>query len=81
MVMAHGWDNYSLCFSCARFKNFYKNRAILFFVWQLEFMQIWTECPALKKVEIILFFGSDKLKKCTNNFYPHDFPNYANFEG
>ena len=38
-------------------------------------MQIWTECPVLKKVEIILFFGSEKLKKCTN-----DFPNYAIFE-
>ena len=33
---------------------------------------IWTECP----VEIILFFGSEKLKKCTN-----DFSNYANFKG
>ena len=26
-------------------------------------MQICTECPILKKVEIILFFGSEKLKK------------------
>ena len=43
----------------------------------LEFLQIWTECPVLKKVEIMLFFfGSEKLKKCTN-----DIPNYANFEG
>ena len=48
----------------------------VFFVRHLEFMQIWTECPVLKKVEIILFFGSEKLKKCTN-----DIPNYANFEG
>ena len=46
------------------------------FVRHLELMQIWTECPVLKKVEIILFFGSEKLKKCTN-----DIPNYANFEG
>ena len=53
----------------------YNNLAILFFVCHLEFMQIWTECPVLKKVEIILFFGSEKLN-CTN-----DFPNYANFEG
>ena len=48
----------------------------VFFVHHLEFMQIWTECLVLKKVEIILFFGSEKLKKCTN-----DIPNYANFEG
>ena len=26
-------------------------------------MQIWTECLALKKVEIIYFFSSEKLKK------------------
>ena len=30
--------------------------------------------------ELMLFFGSEKLK-CTNNFYHHHFPNYANFEG
>ena len=46
------------------------------FVRHLEFMQVWTECPVLKKVEIILFFGSEKLKKYTN-----DIPKYANFEG
>ena len=44
-------------------------------------MQIFAKCLVLKKVEIILFFGSEKLKKCTNNFYHHDFPNYANCEG
>ena len=44
-------------------------------------MQIWTKCLVLKKVKIILFFGSEKLKKCTDNFHHHDFPNYANFEG
>ena len=43
-------------------------------------LQIWTGCPVFIKIEMILFFGSEKLKKCTNNFYHHDFPNYANFE-
>ena len=34
-----------------------------------------------KKLKSYYFFGSEKLKKCTNNIYHHDFPNYANFEG
>ena len=46
----------------------------VFFVRHLEFMQIWTKCTVLEKIEIILFFGSEKLKKCTKNFN-------ANFEG
>ena len=51
------------------FKNFNNNRPILFFV-----------CYLVEKVEIILLFESEKLN-CTNNFYRHDFPKYANFEG
>ena len=39
----------------------------MFFVCHLEYMQIWTGW--------ILFFRSEKLKKCTSNFYHHDFPN------
>ena len=77
--MAHGLDNDSLCFSCARLKTLI-TISPFFFVCNLKFMQICIECPVLKKVEIILFFGSEKLK-CTNNFYHHDFPNYANCEG
>ena len=63
------------------FENFNNNQPILFVVCHFKFMQIWTECPVLEKVEIILFFGLEKLKKCTDKLYHHDFPNYANFEG
>ena len=41
-VIVHSWDDNSLCFPCARFKNFYNNWPVLFFVCHLEFMQIWT---------------------------------------
>ena len=50
------------------FKNFIYNQPILFFVCLYKFMQICTVCPVLRKVKIILFFGSEKLKKGTNNF-------------
>ena len=63
------------------FKNFNNHQPILFFVCHFKLMQISTECSVLKKVEIIFFLGSKKLKKCTNNIYHHDVPNYANFEG
>ena len=62
MVMVHGLDNDSLCFYCARLKTLL-TIGPFFFVSHFTFMQICTECPVLKKVEIILFFVSEKLKK------------------
>ena len=50
------------------FKNFDNNQPILFFVCHFKLLQICTECPVLKKVEIILFFGSEKLKKLQITF-------------
>ena len=44
-------------------------------------MEILIECPVLEKKMKSYFRGSEKLKKCTYNFYHHDFQNYANFEG
>ena len=40
---------------------------------QTQLPKSW-DIARVKKVKIILFFESEKLKKCTNNFYHHDFP-------